>query len=103
MIGRDEMDLVAIDPGPPAYLVFVEVRSNATGRFGAPEETVAGRKVRRTYRAALALLRASMLPTGIHLPDLAWRVDVLVLEGAPALSRFAGGPAVRHIRGVTPE
>src|SRR5690349_2470238 len=57
LVGKDEIDLVAVDSGPPPALVFVEVRSNVTGRYGAPEESVVGGKLRRTYRAAWGLLR----------------------------------------------
>ena len=35
---RDEIDLVALDPGPPLELVCVEVRSARSVAFGAPEE-----------------------------------------------------------------
>ena len=102
-VERDEMDLVAVDPGPPEFLVFVEVRSNVSGRFGAPEESVAGRKLRRTYRAALALLRAGSLPSGMPLPRGPWRVDVIAVEHGPALGRDLGGPMIRHLRGVAPD
>jgi Holliday junction resolvase-like predicted endonuclease len=37
-IGRDEIDVLALDPGPPATLVVVEVRSLRTASFGEPEE-----------------------------------------------------------------
>jgi Holliday junction resolvase-like predicted endonuclease len=102
-VGRDEMDLVALDPGPPACLVFVEVRSNVSGRFGAPEESLAGRKLRRTYRAAFALVRAGCLPAGVALPRWPWRVDVVIVEQGPSLGRGLGGPVVRHLRGVAPD
>jgi putative endonuclease len=102
-VGRDELDMVALDPGPPRSLVFVEVRSNVTGRFGAPEESVAGRKLRRTYRAAFGVLRAGRLSNGVPLPRLPWRVDVISVEQTPNLDRDTGGPVVRHLRGVAPE
>ena len=35
-LGRDEFDLVAIDPGPPPMLVVVEVRSPGAGTTGSP-------------------------------------------------------------------
>src|SRR6187402_3491350 len=43
-VGRHELDLVAIDPGPPAALVVVEVRWRAGRGYGLPEETVDDRK-----------------------------------------------------------
>jgi Holliday junction resolvase-like predicted endonuclease len=102
-IGQDELDLVAIEPGDPACLVFVEVRSNVTNRFGAPEESVVGGKLRRTYRAVWGLLRLGSLPDGTKLPRLPWRVDVLIVEQHPNLARDVGGPTVRHLRSVAPE
>jgi Holliday junction resolvase-like predicted endonuclease len=107
-VGRDEIDLVAVDPVPTRALVFVEVRSNVTGRFGAPEESVAGPKLRRVYRAAFGLLRARAAPRGLTLPDgvlpdLPWRIDVVLVEQAPSLGPGLGGPVVRHLRGVAPD
>lgn len=102
-VGQDEIDLVALDPDPVECLVFVEVRSNVSGRFGAPEESVAGRKLRRIYRAAFALMRVGSLPSGELLPRGPWRVDVLVVEHRPQLARDVGGPVVRHMKGVAPE
>jgi len=106
-VGRDEVDLVAIEPGDPASLVFLEVRSTRDGRFGAPEESVAGRKLARTYRAVLALVHAGVLPDGRALPRLAWRVDVVAVTGldGPGVARSpaeARGVRVRHLRAVDP-
>ena len=106
-VGRDELDIVAVDPGEgtgPPTLVFVEVRSARDGRFGAPEESVVGRKAARTFRAVLALVRVGVLPDGRALPRLPWRVDVVAvtgLDGGP--DRGPDGPPrlrVRHVRGV---
>ena len=107
-VGRDEVDLVAIEPGDPATLVFLEVRSTRDGRFGAPEESVVGRKAARTYRAVLALVHAGALPDGRALPRLAWRVDVVAVEGlggsgtASGSEQHGGGVRVRHLRAVDP-
>jgi Holliday junction resolvase-like predicted endonuclease len=102
--GRDEVDIVALDPGPPAAIVCVEVRSNTTGRFGAPEESVVGRKVRRLYRSMAALRAAGELPDGAGpLPrGVPWRVDLLVVEDAPTLGPGTGGATIRHLRNVEP-
>lgn len=110
-VGRDEVDLVAVEPGEagqPATLVFLEVRSARTARFGAPEESVVGRKVARTYRAVLALVRAGALPDGRALPRLAWRVDVVSVTGRLPDGHSGGSCAsaavrVRHLRGVAPD
>jgi putative endonuclease len=92
--GRHEIDLVALEPGVPAALVFVEVRSRSTGDFGTPEESVAGRKAAGMYRAAIVLANAGRLPNGQALPRLRWRVDLVsvVLSG--------GTRQIRHLRGV---
>ncbi len=105
-VGRDEIDLIAVepaDPPDPPVLVFVEVRSHATSRFGAPEEGVRARKVANVYRAALGLVLRGQLPDGAALPRLAWRVDLLAVDGFPSIGDGAGGPRVRHLRGVIPE
>jgi Holliday junction resolvase-like predicted endonuclease len=101
--GRDEIDLVAIEPGPPATLVFVEVRSLTSGRFGRPEESVGRAKVSRLYRAAGSLRRAGRLPDGRPLPPLPWRVDLIAIEFRPQIGTGLGGPVVRHLHGLLPD
>lgn len=102
-VGRDEVDIVAVDPGPPPAVVCMEVRSNTTGRFGAPEESVVGRKAWRLYRSMVAMRAGVGLPDGTVLPrGIPWRVDLLVVEEAPTLARGAGGPTIRHLRAVEP-
>ena len=61
-VGRHELDLVAIDPGPPTALVVVEVRWRAGREFGLPEETVDHRKRVRVRAAAYGLLDRGTLP-----------------------------------------
>lgn len=100
--GRDELDIVAIEPGAVPCLVFVEVRSHTTRRFGSPEESVDSAKLVRTYRAAFALLRLGHLPDGTPLPRSEWRVDLVAVEVGPSIGRGMGGPDIRHLRGVTP-
>lgn len=102
-VGRDELDLVCIEPGPSPALVFVEVRSRSSTRFGAPEETVPGAKIARTYRAALALLRAGRLPDGRPLPRLPWRVDLVAVDARQPAGAERHEPRLRHIRGVAPD
>jgi putative endonuclease len=93
-VGRHELDLVAIDPGPPAppRLVIVEVRLRSTRRFGLAEETVDFRKRRHLRDAAWTLVAAGTLPDGSPLPQLGLRFDIVVVEPAP--------PAIRHHRGA---
>lgn len=95
-VGRGELDLVAIDPGPPPWLVVVEVRWRRGRAFGLPEETVDWRKRRHVRLAALALLDRG-LPEGTPLPPLPLRFDLVVVEPAAT----AGDPLrVRHHRHV---
>ena len=79
-IGRYELDLIAIDPGPPSWLVAVEVRWRASRAFGLPEETVDGRKRHRVRAAAYGLLERGLLPDGSVLPHLPIRFDLVVVE-----------------------
>lgn len=93
---------MALEPGPVATLVFMEVRSHTTARFGAPEESVIAAKVGRTYRAAFALLRGGCLPDGTPLPRLPWRVDLIAVEMGPAVGTAARQPRIRHLQGLGP-
>ena len=99
-VGRDEVDLIAVEPGVPPTLVFVEVRSRSSDRFGAPEETIDGIKLARTYRAAFALLRARRLPDGRSLPPLRWRVDLVAVDRRPLRREDVAAVELRHLRGV---
>ena len=95
--GRSELDLVAVDPGPPRTLVIVEVRWRRRRDFGLPEETVYHRKLAHLRAGVGRLLEAGRLPDGTVLPDLPIRLDLVVLE--PPSQR--GGPArVSHHRGI---
>ena len=49
-----ELDIIALDP--EAILVFVEVKTRRTGRFGSPEEAVGPRKQTHLRRAAVQWL-----------------------------------------------
>jgi putative endonuclease len=94
--GRSELDIVAIDPGPPARLVVVEVRWRGRADFGLPEETFDRRK-RASIRTGLArLLAAGRIPGGSALPRLPAAVDLIVL--APAGP--GEPPRMRHHRDV---
>lgn len=101
-VGRDEIDLVCVEPTAPPTLVFVEVRSRTSGRFGAPEESVTDAKVLRTYRAAFGVLRAGRLPEGQTIRAGEWRVDLIAVDARAGYSSRARGPSVRHVRGIAP-
>lgn len=99
-VARGELDIVAIDPGPPAALVAVEVRGNRHSTFGPPEASVDRRKLATVYGAALAMRAAGVLPDGRPLPRLPLRVDLVAIEAGPALGAGAPGMTLRHVRGV---
>lgn len=90
-VGRDELDLVAVDPGPPPALVIVEVRWRRSRDFGLPEETIDGRKRARLRRAGFALREAGVVPgaTDTRVPVLPLRFDLVVVEP---------GRSIRHHR-----
>jgi putative endonuclease len=88
-VGRHEIDLVAVDPGPPSALVIVEVRWRASRAFGLPEETVDHRKRARVRAAAHGLLDLRSLPDGSAIPRLPLRFDLVVVEP---------GDRIRHYR-----
>jgi putative endonuclease len=79
-VGRAELDLVAIDPGPATTLVIVEVRWRARRDFGLPEETVDRRKRARLHVAGYRLLERGTLPDGRAVPSLPVRFDLVVVE-----------------------
>ena len=79
-IGRYELDVVAIDPGPQPALVMVEVRWRATRGFGLPEETVDHRKRTRLRAGAYGLLDRGTFADGAAVPSLPLRFDIVVVE-----------------------
>jgi putative endonuclease len=93
--GRRELDLVAIDPGPPRTLVVVEVRWRGRRDYGLPEETVGHRKRRYLHEAAFALLDGLPLPDGTTVPALPVRFDLVTVEPA---GTTGNGPRIRHHR-----
>ncbi len=100
VVGRGELDLVALDPDSPGTLVVVEVRGTRTGRFGAPEESVDHRKLARVRTTAFALLRSGW-PMAHGLGRIrAIRVDVVAVELGSTFTPGSGRPVFRHLRGV---
>ncbi len=93
-VGRHELDLVAVDPGPPAALVVVEVRWRSSRGFGLPEETVDHRKRMHLRMATYGLLDRGALPDGVRLPRLPVRFDLVVVEPGER----GGEPKMRHHR-----
>jgi putative endonuclease len=93
-VGRHELDLVAVDPGPPRALVIVEVRWRASRGFGLAEESVDYRKRGHVRLAAYGLLDRGVLPDGARLPRLPIRFDLVVVEPGEG----GGDPRIRHHR-----
>lgn len=91
--GRRELDLVAVDPGPPPSLVVVEVRWRRSRTHGYPEETLDHTKRAHLREGAGRLAAAEALPDGTPLPHLPIRIDLVAVEPGPA-----GRPAMRHHR-----
>jgi putative endonuclease len=79
-VGRGELDILAVDPGPPAALVAVEVRWRSRRDFGVAEETFDWRKRRRVRDAAFGLLDRGRLADGRPLPHLPLRFDLVLVE-----------------------
>lgn len=91
---RDEIDIVALDPGPPPELVCVEVRSARSSAFGPPEERVDARKVGHLYRAA-RVFSQSQQALDLDVGTNSVRVDLIVVD-------LRDGPRVRHLRRLEP-
>jgi putative endonuclease len=98
-LGRDELDIVALEPGRRATLVIVEVRSRSGPGFGDAVESVDARKVARLYRAALALRQGGHPQIDLDMVGLpSWRVDLLAL----ARTRAGDWDVEQHLRGLAP-
>jgi Holliday junction resolvase-like predicted endonuclease len=82
-LGRSELDIVAVDPGPPARLVVVEVRWRASRGFGGAEESFDSRKRTQMRTGTARLLERGRLPDGSKLPPLPAAVDLAVVEPGP--------------------
>ena len=95
-VGRLELDIVAIDPGPPPALAIVEVRWRRSRAFGLPEESVDRRKVGRLRHGAAGLAARGTLADGSRLPAFPLRLDVVAVEPAATAGRLR----LRHHRGV---
>jgi Holliday junction resolvase-like predicted endonuclease len=78
--GRSELDVLAVDPGPPARLVVVEVRWRRSRAFGGAEESFGRRKREHVLRGLGRLLEAGCLPDGSALPRLPISLDLAVVE-----------------------
>jgi Holliday junction resolvase-like predicted endonuclease len=96
-VGRAELDLLAIDPGPPSRLVAVEVRWRGRRDFGIAEESLDWRKAAHLRGAIGRLVTDGRLGDGRPLPAMPMAVDLVVVE-----PHGGGGRALRlrHHRDV---
>ena len=69
-----EIDLVMQDDD---IVVFVEVKTRISNKFGAPEESVSKVKRQRLQRAAWAFLQEH------EMLNASWRIDVVAIEASP--------------------
>lgn len=90
-VGRSEVDLLAVDPGPPRALVVVEVRWRGRRDFGLPEETVDGRKRARLHRAGFVLRDLGRMADGTTVPNLPLRFDLVAVEPGGVLRHHRHG------------
>jgi putative endonuclease len=90
-VGRAEIDIVAVDPGPPAVLAIVEVRWRSRRDYGLPEETIDHRKRARLHEAGSTLRERGRLPDGRALPHLPLRFDLVVVEPGDRLRHYRHG------------
>ena len=83
-----EIDLIALSPGDEKEIVFIEVKTRRSDRFGRPEEAVDHRKLKKIEKTALFWLQENS-KTNMH-----WRIDVLSLELGKEMK-------ITHLKNVT--
>lgn len=81
---RDEIDIIARDGG---ILVFVEVKTRKSERFGRPYDAVKSSKRRVMSRAAVRYI------SRLRKKDVSFRFDVVEVIGATG----DNDPVVRHV------
>lgn len=84
-----ELDIVAVDPGPPATVVFCEVKCRRGLRFGPPLEAITTAKQRKLRELAALWLRAQ--PFAVR----RFRID-----GVGVVLPPVGPREISHVRGI---
>ena len=79
--GSGEVDLIAWDGD---ILVFIEVKSRTSEKYGPPDRAIDDEKRRKLVRAALDYARRADIP----LPKVRFDVVNVVLSTPPALTHF---------------
>jgi putative endonuclease len=89
---RAEVDLVCHEPADPAsgggQIVFVEVKTRSSDRFGTPESAVDGNKQKNLLRAARSYLYEHRLEGAIC------RFDVVAVDWS------GQEPGIEHVEGA---
>lgn len=80
-VWEGEIDVVAVFDDE---IIFVEVKTRSSDRFGPPEESLIQKKKIRLYRAGCRFLEAQ------GMMDKAFRFDMIAIECSPAreINRF---------------
>jgi len=84
-----ELDIVAIEPGPEAVVVFCEVKTRRGLGFGTPLEAITPAKVAKLREVALHWLRARPVP-----------VPHIRFDGLGVLLPRDAQPVITHCRGI---
>jgi putative endonuclease len=79
-LGVSEVDLVALD-SQSQELVFVEVKTRHSSRFGPASDSVGWRKLRAMQRVARAYLHSQNYLAASKGPGVDYRFDLITLEG----------------------
>ena len=85
-----ELDIIALDP--EAILVFVEVKTRRTGRFGSPEQAVGPRKQNHLRRAAVQWLISHDRDPGARHRGTRFDVISLSVKSDPGRSMHSESP-----------
>ena len=78
-----EIDIIALGKGEE--IIFVEVKTRSTARYGDPFEAITPEKYRRIFRLAREWI-------ALHHPNSPWRIDVILL-----MKSVSGFELVHHV------
>ncbi len=84
-----ELDIVAVDPGPPLAVVFCEVKCRRGLGFGQPLEAITAAKQRKLRELAVLWLRAQP-----------FAVPRFRIDGLGVLLPQDGPHRISHVRGI---
>ncbi len=84
-----ELDIIAVEPGTPAVLVFCEVKCRRSTAYGQPVEAITESKLAKLRQLALYWLQAQHRP-----------IPSLRFDGIGVLLRGGSKPEIDHRRGI---